>query len=257
MTDEERVALGVVCFLVLAFVVACLGLGWRREPSAGWVRGADALAACLLAYYAALIWLGASSEPPVGFRYGAGRTYLSPEGSRALGLIARGLGAQRLWPAREPFFRLPVLVPLACAAAAFVTVDHDADSAELAKQLEPTLIVLFGAVLAINGFLAVRSQTFIDFVGALVTAAVLVAGEVETLIQVNGSGTHQINWIAAAMVFGFITLLTSTLRGANPPEAQDRKATPTPPQGIEGRPVDVSKHGGESTGSGATTFPVR
>jgi hypothetical protein len=135
------------------------------------------------------------------------------------------------WQWREPLFRLPVVVPLVCAAATFVTVDHDADVSDLAKAAEPTIIAIITAVLAINGLLSFRGRAVIDYLGSLLSVIVLLAAEVVTVVQISGNGVHNTHVIAAAMISGLVTVLISAIRGANQPEVlplPDSSAPPDP-----------------------------
>jgi hypothetical protein len=75
LASKERAALTWFLLVVTVLVVLCLAAGWREEPSQpiGWM--ADVVAAGVLIYYVALIWLGSSSSDPVGFHLG-GNPYL-------------------------------------------------------------------------------------------------------------------------------------------------------------------------------------
>jgi len=171
-----------------------------------------------LGYYFALVWFGASVESASGFQLG-GRTYLAPGADGGIGRTIEDLIDAIWWPLREPILRLPVLVPMACAAAGFATVDHRAGSVELAKQVEPAILAMILAVLAINGLLS-RGQAVIDYIAAGITIMVLAGAEALALVEVSENGMAEVNWLTAGMVFGFVTMLISGVRGATPPDPQ-------------------------------------
>ena len=109
------------------------------------------------------------------------------------------------WQLREPFFHLPVLLPVVWAAATFASVDHRV-AGDIYGPLEPTLIALLAAVIAINGFLAIRGRHTIDFLGALATVLVLIAGTTISLVQIASGSNNEIQWVAAALVFGVVAM---------------------------------------------------
>jgi hypothetical protein len=128
------------------------------------------------------------------------------------------------WQLKEPFFHLPVLLPVVWAAATFASVDHRV-TGDIYGPLEPTLIALLAAVIAINGYLAVRGQHTIDFLGALTTVLVLIAGTMISLVQIAGGTQNHVQWVAAALVFGVVAILQTGIRGADSPDADEPSLT--------------------------------
>jgi hypothetical protein len=134
------------------------------------------------------------------------------------------------WWMREPVFRLPVLIPIACSAGVFCVVDHDARTSQFHQQALPLLLGILAAMVAINGFLAIRGQSIVDFVTALAAVGVLLTGVVISLTQVGlgdpadtaeaarrAAGLHHVQWVASALVFGLVVLFMSLIRGVNTP----------------------------------------
>ncbi len=214
--------------VVMLFAAGCLLLGWDGPVGTVEVGLIFGFAGLFSMLFLTTVWLGASDRTPTGFQVGRA-AFLAPRWRRASRSTATKVASfvsRRIpWQLREPLFRLPVLLPIVWAAATFASAPHQVHG-EIHGQLEPTLIALLTAVIAINGFLAVRGQRTIDFLGALTTVLVLIAGAVISLIQIANNGKGQVQWVAAALVFGLVAILETGIRGANSPDVSQ----PTPPQ---------------------------
>jgi hypothetical protein len=224
----QRNAVIGVSVMVVLYAATCLWLGWDGPAGAVEVGLIFGFAGLFSMLFLTTVWLGASDRTPTGFQVGRA-AFLAPRWRRAqrgwAARVARFVSRRIPWQLREPLFRLPVLLPIVWAAATFASVPHQVQG-EIHGQLEPTLIALLTAVIAINGFLAVRGQRTIDFLGALTTVLVLIAGAVISLIQIADNGKGQVQWVAAAVVFGLVAIIETGIRGANSPDASQ----PTPPQ---------------------------
>ncbi len=227
MSPEQRNAVIGAAVAVTVYAAICLWLGWDHPAYTLALVFFYVFAGVLSLLYLASQWLGHSAKTPTGFRVG-GATYLAPrkatERQRAPSKAPNGLAAKVAqfcdwipWQLKEPFFRLPVLLPAVWGAATFASVEHRVPG-DIYGQLAPTLIALIAAVIAINGFLAVRGQRTIDFLGALATVLVLIAGTTISLVQIASESKDQVQWVAAALVFSLVAILQTGICGANSPD---------------------------------------
>jgi hypothetical protein len=253
--DERNAVIGVALIVVL-YAAVCLWLGWDGPAGTVELVFIDGFAGLFSMLYLATVWLGVSEKPPIGFQVGS-HTYLGlqqtvvPAGTaaRVASLISQWIP----WQLREPLFRLPVLLPIAWAAAAFAGVQHQVRG-DIHGQLEPTLIALLAGMIAINGFLAVRGQHTVDFIGALAGVLALIAGTVISLVQIAGGGKGQVHWVAAALVFGLVAILQTGIRGADSPDDGEPAST-QPPYDRTPEGALPSAHGSEPPPPGPCPKP--
>ncbi len=230
--------------MVTLYVAACLRLGWDRPAGTVALVCIYVFAGLASFLYLASQWLGVSARPPTGFRIGR-VTYLSPRETKVPSGLA--VKVERFcnwipWQLREPFFHLPVLLPVVWAAATFASVDHRV-AGDIYGPLEPTLIALLAAVIAINGFLAIRGRHTIDFLGALATVLVLIAGTTISLVQIASGSNNEIQWVAAALVFGVVAIVQTGIHGADSPDGGEPDTETQSPQANDPVPEKVPNTG--------------
>ena len=230
----------VAIALVGAFTAACMVLGWDHDASTLVQVAALVVAGAALMWYVAVTWLGAGKGTATGLRLGS-QVYGDPRRRRAhqregvwwqknvSQFLENFVGGARWW-LREPIFRLPVLIPIACSAGVFCVVDHDVGTSQFHQQALPLLVAILAAMVVINGFLAIRGQPIVDFITAVAAVGVLLAGVLISLTQVGrgdpaamteaarrAAGVHHVQWVAATLVFGLVVLFMSLTRGVNTP----------------------------------------
>jgi hypothetical protein len=229
--------------VVGAFTAVCMVLGWDHDASTAVQVGGLVVAGVALTWYVAVTWLGAGKGASTGLRLGS-QVYGDPRRRRAHQQEVAEVGwrkvnvaqcledfvGNRAWWLREPIFRLPVLIPIACSAGVFCVVDHDVGTSQFHQQALPLLVAILAAMVVINGFLAIRGQPIVDFITAVAALGVLLAGVLTSLTQVGrgdpatmteaarrAAGVHHVQWVAATLVFGLVVLFMSLTRGVNTP----------------------------------------
>ncbi|MGA8365213.1 MAG: hypothetical protein WB709_11935 [Solirubrobacteraceae bacterium] len=209
----------VATALVLTFVVVCGYLGWNEDVTAPVKAAVIVVAALTFALYIAVIWAGGPNAAR-GFRFGGEIYFAKDLRSSEADSSRRSVIPKWL---REPILRLPVLVPIVCAAAAFAALDERVAprSSEQAFQQasELTLLVELVGIVAVNAYFRVRGARVIDLASAIVTTAVLGGGIGVSLSALAGRGAeHGVQLVSASIVFGFVVLVMSALHGADASE---------------------------------------
>jgi hypothetical protein len=211
-------ALSVATILVLAFVAVCSYFGWFEDVAAWGQASVIAVALFAIGLYVVVTWLGGEAASLRGFRFG-GEIYFGERWRSEANARSRRRTWIPVW-AREPIIRLPVLVPIVCAAATFCTVHPSAGSRFSGQTFQraavTTLLVELVGLGALNAYLRAQRERTIDFLTAIVAVAALVGGMSVSLSGLAGPGTrHGVQLVSTAMIFGLVALVMSALRGAD------------------------------------------